>query len=207
MLLLNSFPKVRLLISVSSGGRDLTISCDATTATSFQNVFKNCGVFNVAGFTEMEAKKYLTIKDNTSLTLEEVYPYTGLNLLLLSLIVKCGSISKVKSTVSAEVDRFMLDNLKLKKNCENLADYVMKQNLIETLELTYCACRRGKLDEYMEDKFTNSWLGKHHLAVVDDVWVETSTVLEDQDDKTVLEDQDGETSATNNKFISERILR
>jgi len=97
--------------------------------------------------------------------------------------VKCTKLGEVETMVSSMVNDYMTDNFKLVKNSPTLAGYVMEQELIQTKSLyscpnSYCACRRAQLDRDMEDKFTRSWLGKHHLAVAEDVCVETMEVLD-----------------------------
>ena len=180
---LESNETVRFLLSISSGGRHPNnLDMGASNLQRYENILKKFQTVCINGFTKQQAKLCFE-STNKNLTFEQVYPFTGCNPLLLCLVAKSVNLNQVTSCVSTKVENFMTWNLKLLKEGPGLVDHLMKQRLGETVQLAYMACREAPVDCQMEAKFMNSWLGKHHLAIVEDVSLETMTVLEDQDDK------------------------
>lgn len=168
----------RILISASSGIRHVT-NCGKSIMEKLGNILKTCEPFYVTGFTEKEAKKYFT---NNQVSFEDVYPFTGTNPYLLSSVNKVKPISLVEQTVSSKIKFYMSTNLGLEKDSDKLIDYFKTQELHDTLKFSYCACRRGQLDDTEEYQYQQTWLAKHHLAVVEDVRAKTLTVRDDQDE-------------------------
>jgi len=180
---LESNETVRFLLSISSGGRHPNnLDMGASNLQRYENILKKFQTVCINGFTKQQAKLCFE-STNKNLTFEQVYPFTGCNPSLLCLVAKSVNLNQVTSCVSTKVENFMTWNLKLLKEGPGLVDHLMKQRLGETVQLAYMACREAPVDRQMEAKFMNSWLGKYHLAIVEDVSLETMTVLEDQDDK------------------------
>ena len=172
----------RMLISVSSGIRHLTHG-NKVIREKLNNILKLCHSFYITGFTKTEAQEYFT---NDEVRFEDVYPFTGTNPHLLSLVNKITSISLVESTVTSCVKTYMKDNLGLDRNSGKLENHLKTQELRDTLKFSYCACRHGELNETEEHEYTQTWLAKHHLAVVEGVHTETFTIQDDRDDSIEL---------------------
>ena len=70
-----------------------------------QNTIKNCRQCIVAGFTKKEAKEYFAFvgKAEETVSFEEVYPFTGYNPCLLSIVKSMATIDDAWTAVGSEV--------------------------------------------------------------------------------------------------------
>lgn len=75
----------QLLISTSSGANHMLSVGNPILLNSWENIHKSCEIFITGGFTNNEATRYF---EHSSLSFDDVYPFTGTNPLLLSLALK-----------------------------------------------------------------------------------------------------------------------
>jgi len=160
--------------------------------SEFQNIIKNCNPFVVTGFTEEEAKEYFTLDDST-VSFEDVYPFTGYNPYLLSIVKMATSKSIASSLVDTAVKEYLCNNLGFDHHSsDGLSNYLQTQELCNTLDFSYYACRCAEVTDDEESKFNMTWLAKHHLAVIETKITETVEVLPDQDDSSTIELSQGD---------------
>ena len=78
----------------------------------------------------------------------------------------------------------MTTNLEMLSGNDMLQQYLLKQELRDTLQFSYHACWRAPLSNAEEYSFEQIWLAKHHLAVVETIHIaETPEIPADQDEK------------------------
>ena len=118
-----------------------------------------------------------------TVSFEDVYPFTGYNPYLLSIVKNMPSKGRAEAVVDSYVRDYMCGNLSVFDNNEVLSTYLQTQELQDTLEFSYYACRCAQLT----DKFDKTWLAKHYLAVVETRNTETVEIVPDQVDSSTIE--------------------
>ena len=176
-------------VSASSGIQHVSGNENILLKNKLQNIIKNCIKFVITGFTEKEAKEYFASlveeanpndEKTKTVSFEEVYPFTGYNPYLLSIVKNMPSKGRAEAVVDSYVRDYMCGNLSVFDNNEVLSTYLQTQELQDTLEFSYYACR-SQLTKAEEDKFDKIWLAKHYLAVVETRNTETVEIVPDQE--------------------------
>ena len=175
----------QLVLATSSGVRHMT-DYGKVEQERLMNILKSCVTFYIAGFTEEEAKDFCS---KSCLPLEDVYPYTGYNPYLLSHIRNASLSSTVKSTVKSLVSKYITTNLAFLSSNDKIKQYLQTQDLRGTLQFSYLACWRAPLSDAEEESFQETWLAKHHLAVIETIHIAEAKILPDQNDEAVLNEQ------------------
>ena len=175
----------QLVLATSSGVRHMT-DYGKVEQEKLTNILKSCETFHIAGFTEEEAKDFCS---ESHLPLEVVYPFTGYNPYLLSNVQKASSLSMVESTVTSLVSKYITTNLAFLSNNDKVKQYIQTQDLRGTLQFSYLACWCAPLSDTEDKSFQETWLAKHHLAVIETIHIAEADILPDQNDEAVLNKQ------------------
>lgn len=112
------------------------------------------------GFDELEAKTFLNYM-NPSFIFDDVKPYTGCNLSLLSLTAHTDTLSKLGAAVNDAVVHFVNNNLPDSTSLKSI--YIDRLSMSEYFFTK--AINGDVLDEYDIRVYLNSWISKHHACI------------------------------------------